>query len=311
MKRLQLSFFILLFALSSCTGHDIEDPDVEASIDDERPTGLPPIATSHQACIDPDEAPEDHTRPESFEDWVSGATDVVIGTVVDIRPVFVPFRVLNAVPTEVSWEEEECSDLSPAVDIYLTDVESLLGSEEEIKFRVSTVLMSEWETGVVDDGEGQYWIEHTSNPERGIAPGMRIGTRLYHSELLPEVLTPAMTLLFEVDEEDESIYFQRPESELHYACAGDVGYFNRPEDSVRDGISVDQLREGISDLQVEAVPPEDSTRPYIRNIWMADDAQHLIFTGAARCQDYDSTTNVCLDEHDCEPGTTCVDGQCN
>ncbi len=310
MKRVPLLFFILFFGLVGCTGHDIDDSDIEEATDD-RPTGLLPIVSYPQACIDPDEAAEDHTRPETFEDWVSGASDVVIGTVADIQPVFVPYRVTNAVPTEVAWEEEECSELFPAVDIYLTDVDSLLGSDlEEVRFRVSSYLISDWESGVVDDGEGQYWIESNSDPELGIAPGMRIGTRLYESELLSEVLTPAMTLLFEVDEEEE-IYFQSPKSGFHYACAGYVDYFNRPEDPVRDGISVAQLREGIGGLEVDDVAPEDSTRPYIRKIWDAGDAQHLIFVGAARCMDFDSERPVCLSELDCEPGMTCVDGLCS
>ena len=280
--RLSLVFVFLSVGVG-CSALDNEAHD-------DGPSQLPLVYSDGLgSCIDHEEVP-DYVANETFESWVSGAHSVVFGTISEITPTYLPFRQTGVIPAEVSWDESECSgEIFPAFDITLTDVETLLGPhQEEVIFRVSRVHFQKWKSELEEDSNRAYRIVDRSAPDHGLAPGMKIGTRLYESELLPGILTPAMTWLFEMTD-DDLLQFQIAEFEYSYSCPGDIGYYMRPTDDVRSGISFQTFRDELADVQEalangSATSPEESDRPYIRSIWNLGDAQKTITLGTAYCE---------------------------
>lgn len=284
-------FFIYSLVVLTTMGCGGENGEGEGNAENlpQAPLSLPAVTGQAEACPEPGSMPAEYTAIESFEDWTSGAHIVVVGTVAELNLATIPFREPAATPTSVSWDGSDCSgQILPAVDVTLENVESLYGpTVNEITFRVGRKLMGEWNSYPLSDGAGGHWLVNGDDPTQGIAPGMEIGVRLYESELVPDVLSPAMTWLFEVDN-DGLITFQ--EHEAGYSCAGDVGYFMRNDDAVRNGISVGELETGLSDAQAQwlagqTVEPIDSTRPYIREQWSVGDGEHITIIGAGYCDE--------------------------
>ncbi len=252
------------------------------------PTTVPAVMTTGYTCMDPDEAPDEYTERETFTDWVSGAHAVVIGTVAELRPTSDPYANPADGPGQVTWGGDCPGRVMPAVDLRLVDVETLYGHEyDEVTIRLSSHLLGEWDAMYLEIDElEENWVIDRFAQHRGLVPGMRIGTRLYQSEHLPDQLSPAHTWPFLIDDEDR-VRFERRE-ELN-PCPGEVGYFMRQRDHVRDGITLQALTDGLrvphqGFLAGEGVPPEESSRPYVRVIWEIDEGEHQIVLGAAYCE---------------------------
>jgi hypothetical protein len=286
---------ILALLLAACTPAT-DGPDKVDLLDKEQSgspviksfSGLPRISNASHMCPEASELPEELTRAETLNDWVSGVHSVVVGRIAAINPVAVPFRQMQTVPVSVSWDREDCpGDILPALDLVLEDVETLYGAKSaRVVVRVGMWAMTHWDAGPVKtnwNGVEVYSIVESEDPNYGIGIGTKIGFRLYESDRMPGVLSPAMTWLFEIDDE-ERIRVQSSKGHSS-SCPGMPEFYTRQIDAVQNGLRLVELRQELKRLetQISYQPQEMETRIYTPENWAVGDGKHLVLFGAADC----------------------------
>ncbi len=314
-----------LAVLSSCTTEAVNDD--QESGDEPVEVRLPSMnADEHRDCLMDELYPEEYLAPETYEDWASGVTTVAIGTVVDVEPVKFPAYQSDQGSRDIVQRSENCDQIRVAVDVTLQDVDVLVGPErDELTFRIGDNQITEqFEQRAIPDGQGVIWDEYRDGEyrpsKRGVFEGMRIGARLYTSSRAhgfdavdDDLLTTAGTWLFEV-REGGTIEFQGHDGRPGY-CPGEIGYYNRSDDAVRDGLSVEELKENLTDHS-PAVDAAESNRPFMHYLFeLDDDSLHAYRFGAtAFCHiasDEASYDRSCVPgESDCPSGEVCMDGEC-
>ena len=286
----------------------------------------------HSECDVESAYPPHYLEAETFEDWVSGAYAVVIGTVDDVTAVRTPAHVHRGMgERDILDDAGECDRVDIALDVTLRDVDFYFGEEDsEVTFRIGDHQIREQFTASPFEEDGTvlwkaYSAEEQSlveTQERGIFEGMRIGTRLYRSpraEALAAVgqptLTTAGTWLFQ-ELEDGIIHFQGHDGRPSY-CPGEVGYYLREEDDVTDGITTQELHDGIAPGPGVA-DAAVSDRPYIETLWRLESTPlHAFRLGAtSSCvvqkQASSDSNGLCPpgEEDTCPDSYECIDGEC-
>ncbi len=284
-----------LAVLSSCITEEVIGDHESGGESMEK--GLPSMnADELRDCDVDEEYPDEYLAPETYEDWASGVTTAAIGTVVDVEPVKFPAYQNDPNSLDIIDSSENCDRKWIAVDVTLQDLDVLVGPDrDEVTFRVGTHQIGEqFEQRAMPDGQDVVWEEYRDGEyhpsKRGIFEGMRIGARLYTSSrangfdaIEDDLLTTSNTWLFQVMD-DETIEFQGNDGRPGY-CPGEIGYYNRSDDAVRDGLSVEELKANLINHS-PAADASESSRPYIQSLLsLEDDVLYAYRFGAtANCR---------------------------
>lgn len=342
MHRYSASFLaIVVFSVTFGLGCSTEDERISdesaksnqenGETDDETASYRLPSMNEYQTAdcfADDDLYPDEYLQPETFTDWASGTTKVVVGTVTDVQPVFSPAFYQNYPDHMLYGDAESCDRVRIAVDVVVEDLDVLVGADaERVTFRVGHHQIREQflQFPRLDDDGGIIWMEYNaesgeSEPsDRGIFEGMRIGARLYQSsraaefESIPgDLLTTARTWLFEV-EDDDTILFQGHDGRPSY-CPGEIGYYQRPEDDVTDGVVLEELAANLPDNLTGDIA--ESNRRYVEKLSeIESDELHAFRLGTtAGCQideePEDDDLHCMPGADDCPNGEVCIDGLC-
>jgi hypothetical protein len=248
--------------------------------------------------------------------WTQGADDVIVGTLQDFRPAWEPLWN-SAAPMTVFLDPRDCLEGDPGLDLYLVEVESLLGHDvpNELVVRVGYGTFYLWgNSPLVDVGSDvvKGWTLDTIGdppPAPPLETGLRIGGALYwHAAIDAPVFVPYHEPLFEVV--DGRTWFQRRRH-------------RNPDCPVRwldiaalDGLTVEELGEVLRNAAAwDFAPLASEHRSRLRVDLPADEAIGSYVFGA-RCryrvgEEYpEERPYHCGTSSDCWPSDVCLGGAC-